>query len=65
MPQIARKAGIEFYLFNRPRDPSRPPIEAEAAALVAELLADEPEEEIAWRVSQVLIYQKTNERKSG
>jgi alpha-mannosidase len=26
MPQIARKAGIEFYLFNRPHDPSRPPI---------------------------------------
>jgi alpha-mannosidase len=26
MPQIARKAGIELYLFNRPHDPSRPPI---------------------------------------
>ncbi len=26
MPQIARKAGITFYLFNRPHDPSRPPI---------------------------------------
>jgi alpha-mannosidase len=26
MPQIARKAGIAFYLFNRPHDPSRPPI---------------------------------------
>ena len=26
MPQIAKKAGIEFYLFNRPHDPSRPPI---------------------------------------
>jgi len=26
MPQIARKAGIEFYLFNRPHDPKRPPI---------------------------------------
>ena len=26
MPQIAYKAGIEFYLFNRPHDPSRPPI---------------------------------------
>lgn len=26
MPQIARKAGIEFYLFGRPRDPKRPPI---------------------------------------
>ena len=26
MPQIARKAGIEFYLFDRPHDPSRPRI---------------------------------------
>ena len=26
MPQIAKKAGIEFYLFNRPHDPTRPPI---------------------------------------
>ena len=26
MPQIASKAGIEMYLFNRPHDPSRPPI---------------------------------------
>ena len=26
MPQIASKAGIEFYVFNRPHDPSRPPI---------------------------------------
>jgi alpha-mannosidase len=26
MPQIARKAGIDLYLFNRPHDPSRPPI---------------------------------------
>jgi len=26
MPQIARKAGIELYLFNRPHDPARPPI---------------------------------------
>ena len=26
MPQIARKAGIELYVFNRPHDPSRPPI---------------------------------------
>ena len=26
MPQIAKKAGIDFYLFNRPHDPSRPPI---------------------------------------
>lgn len=26
MPQIARKAGIDFYLFNRPHDPTRPPI---------------------------------------
>ena len=26
MPQIAHKAGIEFYLFNRPHDSSRPPI---------------------------------------
>ena len=26
MPQIARKAGIELYLFNRPHDPTRPPI---------------------------------------
>ncbi len=26
MPQIAHKAGIELYLFNRPHDPSRPPI---------------------------------------
>jgi hypothetical protein len=26
MPQIARKAGVEFYLFNRPHDPTRPPI---------------------------------------
>jgi alpha-mannosidase len=26
MPQIARKAGIEFYVFNRPHDPSRSPI---------------------------------------
>ncbi len=26
MPQIARKAGVEFYIFNRPHDPSRPPI---------------------------------------
>jgi alpha-mannosidase len=26
MPQIARKAGIEFYVFNRPHDPTRPPI---------------------------------------
>lgn len=26
MPQIARKAGIEFFLFNRPHDPKRPPI---------------------------------------
>lgn len=26
MPQIAKKAGIEFYLFGRPQDPKRPPI---------------------------------------
>ena len=26
MPQIASKAGIEFYLFDRPHDPSRPRI---------------------------------------
>jgi alpha-mannosidase len=26
MPQIAQKAGIEFYVFNRPHDPTRPPI---------------------------------------
>lgn len=26
MPQIARKSGIEFFLFNRPHDPNRPPI---------------------------------------
>jgi len=26
MPQIARKAGIELYVFNRPHDPARPPI---------------------------------------
>jgi alpha-mannosidase len=26
MPQIAKKAGIDFYLFNRPHDPTRPPI---------------------------------------
>ena len=26
MPQIAHKAGIEFYVFNRPHDPTRPPI---------------------------------------
>ena len=26
MPQIARKAGIELYIFNRPHDSSRPPI---------------------------------------
>ena len=26
MPQIAHKAGIEFYLFNRPHGPARPPI---------------------------------------
>jgi alpha-mannosidase len=26
MPQIAKKAGVEFYLFNRPHDPSRPPV---------------------------------------
>ncbi len=26
MPQIAHKAGIEFYLFNRPHDKTRPPI---------------------------------------
>jgi alpha-mannosidase len=26
MPQIAHKAGIELYLFNRPHDPARPPI---------------------------------------
>jgi alpha-mannosidase len=26
MPQIASKAGVEFYLFNRPHDPTRPPI---------------------------------------
>jgi alpha-mannosidase len=26
MPQIARKAGIDFFLFNRPHDPKRPPI---------------------------------------
>jgi alpha-mannosidase len=26
MPQIARKAGIELYVFNRPHDPTRPPI---------------------------------------
>jgi alpha-mannosidase len=26
MPQIALKAGVEFYLFNRPHDPTRPPI---------------------------------------
>ena len=26
MPQIASKAGIEFYLFNRPHDTTRPPI---------------------------------------
>jgi alpha-mannosidase len=26
MPQIAHKAGIELYLFNRPHDPTRPPI---------------------------------------
>lgn len=26
MPQIASKAGIEFYVFNRPHDKTRPPI---------------------------------------
>jgi alpha-mannosidase len=26
MPQIAKKAGIDLYLFNRPHDPNRPPI---------------------------------------
>ena len=26
IPQIARKAGMEYYLFNRPHDPKRPPI---------------------------------------
>jgi len=26
MPQIAHKAGIELFLFGRPRDPKRPPI---------------------------------------
>ena len=26
MPQIAKKAGIEFYLFDRPHDPARPRI---------------------------------------
>ena len=26
MPQIASKAGVELYLFNRPHDPARPPI---------------------------------------
>ena len=26
MPQIAHKAGIELYVFNRPHDPTRPPI---------------------------------------
>ena len=26
MPQIAQKAGIEFYVFNRPHDVNRPPI---------------------------------------
>jgi alpha-mannosidase len=26
MPQIAKKAGIDFYLFNRPHDATRPPI---------------------------------------
>jgi alpha-mannosidase len=26
MPQIAQKAGIEFYVFNRPHDKTRPPI---------------------------------------
>jgi alpha-mannosidase len=26
LPQIMRKAGIEFFLFNRPHDPKRPPI---------------------------------------
>lgn len=26
MPQIAKKAGIEFYLFDRPHDPTRPRI---------------------------------------
>jgi alpha-mannosidase len=26
MPQIARKAGIELFLFGRPQDPKRPPI---------------------------------------
>ena len=26
MPQIASKAGIELYVFNRPHDPTRPPI---------------------------------------
>ncbi|HTS72072.1 MAG TPA: glycoside hydrolase family 38 C-terminal domain-containing protein [Terriglobia bacterium] len=26
MPQIAHKAGIEFYVFNRPHDSNRPPI---------------------------------------
>ena len=26
MPQIARKAGVEFYIFNRPHDSHRPPI---------------------------------------
>ncbi len=26
MPQIARKAGIEWYLFGRPQNPNRPPI---------------------------------------
>jgi len=26
LPQIMRKAGIEFFVFNRPHDPKRPPI---------------------------------------
>ena len=26
MPQIAHKAGIELYVFNRPHDPARPPV---------------------------------------
>ncbi len=26
MPQIARKAGVEWYLFGRPHNPNRPPI---------------------------------------
>ena len=26
MPQIARKAGVEFFVFNRPHDAGRPPI---------------------------------------